>query len=46
MPKKRRYKTNRYGMPKTSGGRRFRVERMNILGMRKTTEFWIDEVRR
>lgn len=42
-PKKRRNKKNRYGMPKTSG-RRFRAERMNILGMRQITEFSIDEV--
>lgn len=44
-PKRRRNKKNRYGMTKTSG-RRFRAERMNIFGMRKTTEFSIDEVRR
>lgn len=43
MTKKRRNKKNRYGMTKTSG-RRFRAERMNIFGMRKTTEFSIDEV--
>lgn len=42
--KKRRGGTNRYGMRKPSG-RRFRAERMNILGMRKTTEFSLDEVR-
>ena len=43
QPKKRN-KKNRYGMPKISG-RRFRVERMNIFGVRSTTEFSIDEVR-
>lgn len=43
MPTKRRNKKNRYGMLKQSG-RRFRAERMNIFGMRKTTEFSIDEV--
>lgn len=42
--KKMRNKKNRYGMPKISG-RRFRVERMNIFGVRSTTEFSIDEVR-
>ncbi|CAM9765522.1 unnamed protein product [Ectocarpus fasciculatus] len=41
--KKPRNKKNRYGMPKLSG-RRFRAERMNIFGVRKTTEFSIDEV--
>lgn len=41
---KMRNKKNRYGMPKISG-RRFRVERMNIFGVRSTTEFAIDEVR-
>ncbi|CBJ28755.1 conserved unknown protein [Ectocarpus siliculosus] len=41
--KKPRNKKNRYGMPKLSG-RRFRVERMNIFGVRRTTEFSIDEV--
>lgn len=41
---KMRNKKNRYGMPKISG-RRFRVERMNIFGVRSTTEFSIDEVR-
>lgn len=32
-----------HGMP-TSSGRRFRAERMNVFGVRKTTEFSIDEV--
>ena len=41
---KRRNKKNRYGMLKNAG-RRFRVERMNIFGVRSTTEFSIDEVR-
>ncbi len=45
VPKKRRNKKNRYGMPKQRSGRRFRAERMNIFGMRTTTEFSIDEVR-
>lgn len=42
--KKRRNNKNRYGMLKNAG-RRFRVERMNIFGVRSTTEFSIDEVR-
>lgn len=40
-----RNKKNRYGMPKQRSGRRFRAEKMNIFGMRKTTEFSMDEVR-
>ncbi|CAM9181177.1 unnamed protein product [Hapterophycus canaliculatus] len=43
VDKKRKNDKNRYGMRKPSG-RRFRAERMNILGMRKTTEFSLDEV--
>lgn len=39
-----RNKKNRYGMLKKSG-RRFRAERMNIFGVRVTTEFSIDDVR-
>ncbi|CAM9482719.1 unnamed protein product [Pylaiella littoralis] len=34
---------NRYSMS-TASGRRFRVERMDVFGVRKTTEFSIDEV--
>lgn len=41
---KRPETSNHYGMPKASG-RRFRAERMNVFGVRKTTEFSIDEVR-